>query len=75
MAIVDVYDALISKRIYKPSFTHSKAVEIIAKGKGPHFDPGMVDAFLEVEEEFRQVALEFADFDEEREALSAPLEK
>jgi len=35
----------------------------------------MEDAFLEIEEEFRQIALEFVDFDEEREALSAPLEK
>jgi len=75
MAIADVYDALISKRVYKSPFTHSKAVEIIAEGKGQHFDPDMVDAFLEIEEEFRQTALEFADFDEEREALSAPLEK
>lgn len=75
MAIADVYDALISKRVYKPPFTHSKAVEIIQEGRGQHFDPDMVDAFLEIEEEFRQIALEFADFDEEREALSAPLEK
>ena len=70
MAIADVYDALISRRVYKDPFTHSKAVDIITEGKGQHFDPDMVDAFLEIHEEFRQVAIEYADHDEEREALS-----
>jgi len=70
MALADVYDALISKRVYKPPFPHSKAVNIIEEGKGSHFDPDMVDAFLELQEEFRQIALEFADFEEEREALT-----
>lgn len=69
MALADVYDALISKRVYKPSFAHKKAVEIISKGKGSHFDPDMVEAFLEMEDEFRKIALEHADFDEERENL------
>lgn len=69
MALADVYDALISKRIYKPPFTHAKAVEIITEGRGKHFDPAITDAFLELEEKFRQTALFFADFDEEREAL------
>ena len=69
MAIADVYDALISKRVYKPPFKHSRAVSIIERGKGTHFDPDMVDAFLEIEEEFRAIALEYADFEEERENL------
>ncbi len=70
MAIADVYDALISKRVYKPPFSHDKAVAIIAEGKGQHFDPDMVDAFLELEDQFRQIALEHADFDEERKNLA-----
>jgi putative two-component system response regulator len=70
MALADVYDALISKRVYKPPFPHSKAVTIIKEGKGSHFDPDMVDVFLELHENFRQIALEHADFDEEREALT-----
>jgi len=70
MAIADVYDALISKRVYKPPFPHKKAVAIITEGKGSHFDPDMVDAFLIIEDAFRQIALQFADFDEERELLS-----
>ncbi len=70
MAIADVYDALISKRVYKPPFSHDKAVEIITRGKGIQFDPDMVDTFLELEDQFRQIALEHADFDEERKNLT-----
>lgn len=70
MAIADVYDALISKRVYKPPFSHDKAVAIIAQGRGQHFDPDMVDAFLKLEDQFRQIALEHADFEEERKNLT-----
>jgi putative two-component system response regulator len=45
------------------------AVGIIKKGRGTHFDPDMVDAFLEINEKFRNIAREFADSVEEREAL------
>jgi putative two-component system response regulator len=69
MAIADVYDALISKRVYNVPFTHSKAVAIIKEGKGIHFDPAMVEAFVALQEEFRKIALQFADFEEERMAL------
>ncbi len=71
MAVADVYDALVSKRIYKPPFSHRKAVRIIEEGRGSHFDPDMVDAFMTVENRFLEIALEFADFDEERESLVA----
>ncbi|MFO7751637.1 MAG: response regulator [Desulfobacteraceae bacterium] len=70
MAVADVYDALISKRVYKPPFPHKKAVEIIRKDRGGHFDPDVTDVFLQMEEQFRKIALEYADFDEEREMLS-----
>jgi putative two-component system response regulator len=69
MALADVYDALISKRVYKPPMPHEKAVQIIKEGKGSHFDPDMVDAFLELEAVFRNIALTFADYEEEREML------
>ncbi len=52
MALVDVYDALRSKRVYKDSFSHEKAVSIITEGKGQHFDPGLVEVFLADEREF-----------------------
>jgi putative two-component system response regulator len=70
MAVADVYDALICKRVYKPPFTHEKAVEIITKDRGTHFDPDVVDAFLEIQEDFRKIALELADHEEERQALA-----
>ncbi len=59
MAIVDVYDALVSKRIYKPRMTHEEAMAIIEAGKGKHFDPDLVTAFLGSHESFRKVAREF----------------
>ena len=71
MAIADVYDALISKRVYKPPFPHEKAVSIILEGSGSHFDPSLVDAFSEIKESFRRTAIEFADFDEERDVWAA----
>ena len=52
MALADVYDALISKRVYKDGFTHEKAKEIICEGSGSHFDPKIVKAFLDIEDEF-----------------------
>jgi putative two-component system response regulator len=70
MALADVYDALISRRVYKLPFPHSEAVNIITQGRGNHFDPVVVDAFLQDPEQFRRVAIEHADFPEEREALA-----
>jgi len=61
MALADVYDALISKRIYKSAIPTDKAVEIILEGKGKHFDPDVVEAFLELQDEFQEVAARFAD--------------
>jgi putative two-component system response regulator len=52
MAIADVYDALVSERPYKKPFSHEQAVEIIKNDSGKHFDPKIVEAFLNVEEEF-----------------------
>ena len=61
MAVADVYDALISERVYKPAYSHEQAVAIIRDGRGSHFDPDMVDAFLTLSEEFRRIAQQFAD--------------
>ncbi|MEO8006514.1 MAG: HD domain-containing phosphohydrolase, partial [Betaproteobacteria bacterium] len=65
MALADVYDALISRRVYKPPFPHEKAVAIITEGRGKHFDPMMVDAFLEIQEEFLAIANRYADSEED----------
>ncbi|WP_210411532.1 HD domain-containing phosphohydrolase [Oceanispirochaeta crateris] len=51
-ALVDVYDALTSKRCYKDAMSHEKTVDIILKGKGSHFDPDVVGAFLAIHESF-----------------------
>ena len=63
MALADVYDALISKRIYKPAFPHEKARDIIIRGGGSHFDPDVVTAFVQCEEQFRVIASELAEED------------
>jgi len=54
MAVVDVYDALISDRSYKIAFSHERAVGIVKEGSGSHFDPKIVDVFLEVSDLFRE---------------------
>jgi putative two-component system response regulator len=61
MAVADVYDALISARVYKPAYSHQKAVEIIGQGRGTHFDPEVTDAFLAVADHFSEIAHRFAD--------------
>lgn len=63
MAIADVYDALISRRVYKEPMPHEKALEIIKSDRNKHFDPDMVDAFLEISESFREIAQKYADSD------------
>ncbi|MDR1125302.1 MAG: response regulator [Deltaproteobacteria bacterium] len=60
MAIVDVYDAIISERPYKKARSHEEAVRIIQEGRGTHFSPRLVDIFLEVEEQFATRAPEEA---------------
>lgn len=61
MAVADVYDALISERIYKPAYPHEVAVEEIRKGRGTQFDPDVVDAFLETSDELWEMSRKFAD--------------
>jgi len=65
MAVADVYDALISKRVYKGPYSHEEAVKIIFDGRGGQFDPEVVDAFMEIQNEFKKVALEYVDYDDE----------
>jgi len=61
MAVADVYDALISRRVYKPAFTHQQALDVMRKGRGTHFDPDVLDAFFEIEGQFAAIAAEFRD--------------
>lgn len=61
MAVADVYDALICKRVYKSSMDHKQASQIILDGKGSHFDPNVVDAFLQLNNAFQHIANQFRD--------------
>lgn len=56
MAIPDVYDALISARVYKPPFSHQQALEAITKGIDSQFDPDVGQAFLRISDRFREIA-------------------
>ena len=57
VALADVYDALTTKRVYKPALSHEEASRIIHEGSGTHFDPAMVTAFDRCEAEFERIAL------------------
>jgi putative two-component system response regulator len=61
MAVADVYDALISQRIYKKALSHECAVQIMREGRGTHFDADMLDAFIDSQAEFIAIAQRFAD--------------
>jgi putative two-component system response regulator len=61
MAVADVYDALICRRVYKEGMPHEKAVGIIVESKGSHFDPDVVEAFIEIADEFIKIAKRYED--------------
>jgi putative two-component system response regulator len=65
MAVADVYDALISHRVYKSPMKHEQAVKLISESKGTQFDPDIADAFIEAHEEFRSIAYTYADSDKD----------
>jgi len=61
MALADVFDALISRRVYKPPMPYEQAREIIVSERGRHFDPNVVAAFLQVFDEFVAIAERYGD--------------
>ncbi|HEY0844629.1 MAG TPA: two-component system response regulator [Noviherbaspirillum sp.] len=61
MAVADVYDALISRRVYKKPYSHEEAVGMMTQQRGRHFDPDILDAFLQIEQKFRDIALQYSD--------------
>jgi putative two-component system response regulator len=58
LSIVDVYDALVSTRVYKEAFSYDDAIKIITDGKGTQFDPVVTDALLSIQDEFLKVSEE-----------------
>jgi len=65
VALADVYDALISNKIYRQGMSYEDAVGVIFSERGEHFDPDMVDAFMELTVEFEDVAKRFADSEQD----------
>jgi putative two-component system response regulator len=61
MAVADVYDALISRRVYKDPYSHEDAIAYIVANRGKHFDPDVADACQSIAERFRSIAAEFVD--------------
>ncbi|MDE2056846.1 MAG: HD domain-containing protein [Betaproteobacteria bacterium] len=61
MALADVFDALVSKRVYKQAFSIDQAIDFILEGRGTHFDPYVVDAFITRKNEFISVAEKYSD--------------
>ena len=71
MALADVYDALISRRVYKEGMPHQQAAGIIGQGRGSHFDPDVVDAFFQIEQTFVAIAQRYLDSDQDLKAKAA----
>jgi putative two-component system response regulator len=65
IALADVFDALISNKVYKDGISHDKAMQVIFSERGSHFDPDLVDAFVEIHTEFQAIAQRFVDTDDD----------
>ncbi|MBK5939867.1 HD-GYP domain-containing protein [Halochromatium roseum] len=61
MALADVFDALLNKRVYKPAMSLEETTRIILEGRGTHFDPAVVDAFVANRERFAEIAASYPD--------------
>jgi putative two-component system response regulator len=61
MAVADVYDALVSRRYYKPAMPHSEAKALIVASSGTHFDPELIAAFKQCHEDFRDISERYRD--------------
>jgi putative two-component system response regulator len=72
MALADVYDTVTSPRVYKAPIPHDEAVTLLTDQSGKALDPDLVDAFLAVQEEFRQIALEYGDHEGDEAHLESP---
>lgn len=71
MAVADVYDALISRRVYKEGYPHERAVRIVLEGGGNHFDPAIIEVFARVADQFHEVARRYPDSADDLHSLEA----
>jgi putative two-component system response regulator len=65
MALADVYDALVKRRVYKGPMAHADAVRLIQADEARHFDPDVVQAFGRIHHRFDEIAQRFGDSDED----------
>lgn len=66
--VVDVYNAIVSRRVYKPALPHDEAIEIIRRGRGRDFEPAIADAFLSISKEIHAILKKFPErYDEQAE--------
>jgi adenylate cyclase len=72
MAVADIYDTVTSPRVYKAPIPHDEAVTLLTRLRGKDLDPDLVDAFLAVHEDFRQIALEYGDHEEGEARVESP---
>lgn len=75
MAVADVYDALISHRVYKEGMSHEAAAEIILSGSGAHFDPDVVTAFQATSPDLQAIASKYGDSDSDIQNKRATVEQ
>jgi putative two-component system response regulator len=68
VSIADVYDALSVRRVYKAPFPHEECVRIIREKSGKQFDPELVEVFLTIESQFRDIARRFTETSNEAQA-------
>ena len=60
MSVADVYDALTSRRVYKPGVSHEQTIVEIVNGRGTYFDADVIEAFLARGDEFQAIARDYA---------------
>jgi cyclic di-GMP phosphodiesterase len=71
VTIADVYDALSVQRIYKDAYSHEQCVQMIREGAGTHFNPHLVEVFLSIQREFREIAEQFRAIEDRRKSEGA----
>ncbi len=75
VAVADVFDAVLSQRCYKPAFALEKGIDVLEQGKGRHFDPGIVDAFLSVQDEILRIRNRYAELEAESDNSAGPMSR
>lgn len=61
MSLADMYDALVSERVYKKKWSHEEVCQEIIQNKGKRFDPAVVDAFINEQDYFSEIASRYGD--------------